>query len=153
MVNIMINDVLVYPLKKICDERGMIMHMLRRSDPHFEDFGEIYFSRTYPNVVKGWHEHKVQTQFYCVIAGMIKLVLFDNRKKSPTQGRLLELFIGEHNYQLIKIPPGVINGYKVISPYSAIIANCATVPHDPNEMKRYDPHGDKVPYQWKRIDH
>ena len=54
----MIDGVQIIPLKQIVDERGKIMHMLRRDDPHFEEFGEIYFSMVYPGVIKGWHIHK-----------------------------------------------------------------------------------------------
>jgi dTDP-4-dehydrorhamnose 3,5-epimerase len=79
-----INDVIITPLKKISDERGCIMHMLRADAPHFEQFGEIYFSTAYPSVIKGWHEHTKQVQNYAVIDGMIKLVLYDNRKNSST---------------------------------------------------------------------
>ena len=49
-------------------------------------------------MIKGWHEHTKQTQNYCVIKGMIKLVLYDNRKNSETYKELNELFIGDKNY-------------------------------------------------------
>lgn len=148
----MIDGVKVIALKKICDERGMIMHMLKCTDPHFEQFGEIYFSTAYPGVVKGWHEHVKQVQFYAVVEGMIKLVLYDNRPTSSSYKELMELFIGEDNYQLVRIPTGVINGYKTIGTKTAIVANCATLPHQPDETIRHDPHGDKVPYKWDRVD-
>lgn len=148
----MIDGVKVIALKKICDERGMIMHMLKSTDEHFEKFGEIYFSTAYPGVIKGWHEHTKQVQFYAVIDGMIKLVLYDNRPKSKTHKELIELFIGEDNYQLVRIPTGVINGYKNIGAKTALLANCSTLPHEPDEMLRYDPYGDKVPYKWERVD-
>ena len=125
--------------------------MLRSNDPHFEKFGEIYFSTAYTNVIKGWHEHTKQVQFYAVIQGMIKLVLYDNRKNSSTYKKLMEIFTGEDNYQLIKIPTGVINGYKAIGYKTVMVANCSTLPHEPNEMIRYDPLGDKVPYKWDLI--
>jgi len=144
----MIDGVKIKPLKKICDERGMIMHMLRCDDADFEQFGEIYFSTAYPGVVKGWHEHRKQIQNYAVIQGMVKLVLYDNRTDSPTYEELMEIFTGEDNYQLIRIPTGVINGFKVIGTKTAIVANCATLPHEPDEMIHYDPLGDKVPYKW-----
>ena len=51
----MIEGVKIIDLKKITDERGMIMHMLKRTDPHFKEFGEIYFSYSHPNTVKAWH--------------------------------------------------------------------------------------------------
>jgi len=144
----MIEGVKLIALKQIPDERGKIMHMLRCNEPHFEKFGEIYFSFAYPGVIKGWHEHTKQVQNYAVIQGMIKLVLYDNRKDSRTFKEIMEVFTGEDNYQLITIPTGVINGYKTIGVKTAIVANCATIPHEPDEMVRYDPLGNKVPYKW-----
>lgn len=145
----MINGVLVIPLKQIPDERGKIMHMLRADDPHFEQFGEVYFSVVYPGIVKGWHRHTKMTLNYAVPVGMIKLVLYDEREDSSTKGQLVELFIGEDNYCLVKIPPIIWNGFKGIGIKPAIVANCATIPHDPNEIIRLDPFSDKIPYNWE----
>ncbi len=144
----MIEGVKVKPLRKICDERGMIMHMLRRDDPDFEEFGEIYFSSIYPNAIKAWHIHKQMTLNYAVIQGMIKYVLYDDRTDSPTKGELMELFIGEDNYVLVKVPPYVWNGFKGIGTKMAIVANCATLPHDPDEIARKSPFSKEIPYNW-----
>lgn len=144
----MIKGINIIPLKQIPDERGKIMHMLRCDDPHFEKFGEIYFSVAYPGVIKGWHLHKKMTLNYAVIQGMIKLVLYDNRDNSPTKDKVQEIFTGEDNYCLIQVPPGVTNGYKTIGVKPAIVANCATIPHDPDEMIRIDPFNKDIPYDW-----
>ena len=144
----MIDGVKIKPLKKISDERGMVMHMLRCDDPDFEKFGEIYFSVVYPGVVKGWHLHKEMTLNYAVVSGMIKLVLYDERDNSPTKGELQELFMGEDNYVLVKIPPRVWNGFKGTGVKPAIVANCATIPHDPDEISRLDPVDNHIPYDW-----
>ena len=87
----MLDGVIITKLKKIPDERGAIFHMLRNDDKHFQKFGEIYFSIAYPGVIKGWHEHTKQMQNYCVVEGMIKLVMYDNRKESGTYQNLQEL--------------------------------------------------------------
>ena len=146
----MINDLIVTPLRKIPDERGSIMHMLRADSPHFKQFGEIYFSTAYPGVIKGWHEHTQQIQNYAVVSGMIKLVLFDNREKSSTYKKLKELYIGDENYSLVTIPTGIIMGYKCIGNHKCILANCSTLPHDPHEMKSYDPiNNDIIDYDWE----
>ncbi|MHB8155154.1 MAG: dTDP-4-dehydrorhamnose 3,5-epimerase family protein [Candidatus Omnitrophota bacterium] len=147
----MIKGVEVMPLKQIVDERGKIMHMLRNDAKHFEKFGEIYFSIIYPNAIKGWHLHKTMILNYAVVSGMIKLVLFDDRKNSPTKGEIMELFIGEDNYCLVKIPNGVWNGFKGIGVKAAIVANCATVPHDPDEIMRLNPFSKKIPYNWELV--
>jgi len=143
-----IEGVTIKPLKKIPDDRGCIYHMLRCDDDIFEKFGEIYFSTVYPGVIKGWHLHQAMSLNYAVIWGMIKLVLYDDRKNSPTRGNLMELFVGEKNYSLVKIPPKIWNGFQGIGPKTAIVANCATLPHDPNEIKRIDPFTKGIPYDW-----
>jgi len=124
------------------------MHMLRSDDPYFEKFGEIYFSTVYPGVVKGWHLHKEMTLNYAVVYGAIKLVLYDDRSESHTRGQLMEMYIGEGNYSLVKIPAMVWNGFKGIGVAPAIVANCATIPHDPNEIVRMDPIDNSIPYNW-----
>ena len=144
----MIEGVKIKPLKQICDERGKIMHMLKCDDPEFERFGEIYFSGVYPDVIKGWHGHKKMTLNYAVIKGMIKLVLYDDRAKSSTKGELMEIFMGEDNYVLVTIPPNVWNGFKGLGKEMAILANCATLPHDPKEIYRCDPFENEIPYDW-----
>lgn len=144
----MIKDVSVFPLRRIPDERGAIMHMLRADDPHFERFGEIYFSMVYPGAIKAWHVHTRMTLNYAVVAGMIKLVLYDPRPGSPTQGELQELFLGELNYCLVKVPPEVYNGFKGIGSRPAVVANCATISHDPHEIRRLDPFSKEIPYNW-----
>jgi len=145
----MIEGVMTYPLRQISDERGKIMHMLRSTDPHFERFGEIYFSMVYPGVIKGWHLHTKMALNYAVIVGMIKLVLYDDRESSATRGEIQEMFLGEANYMLVRIPPMVWNGFKGIGVTPAIVANCATLPHDPHEIVRKDPLSPDIPYDWR----
>lgn len=144
----MIHGVLVHPLKQIPDERGNIKHMLRADDPHFEKFGEIYFSVVYPGAIKAWHLHQRMTLNYAVVSGMIKLALYDDRPDSPTKGEVQELFVGDANYVLVRIPPGIWNGFKGIGVSPAIVANCATLPHDPDEIIRKDPFSADIPYDW-----
>jgi len=143
-----IEGVIVKPLRKIPDERGAIFHMLKRTDDNFETFGEIYFSVVNPGAVKAWHIHKAMTLNYAVVSGMIKLVLYDGRKESKTHGQIQEIFMGDQQYVLVTIPPGVTNGFKGVSTTPAIVANCATLPHDPDEIARIDPFTKDIPYDW-----
>ena len=143
-----IHDVKVIPLKQIADERGKIVHMLKVTDPHFLQFGEIYFSCAWPGAVKAWHIHKSMTLHNAVISGRAKLVLYDGRVGSPTKGHIQEIFLGEDNYCLVQIPPGITNGYKAYGDKLVILANCATEPHDPQEIARLDPFTNEIPYDW-----
>lgn len=144
----MIDGVRVRPLRQICDERGKVMHMLRADAPDFSGFGEIYFSTVYPGAIKGWHLHKRMVLNYAVPHGQIKFVLYDDREGSPTRGELNELFLGPDTYNLVTVPPLVWNGFKGIGTEAAIVANCASIPHDPDEIERLDPFDQKIPYDW-----
>lgn len=145
----MIHGVVIHPLRQILDERGKIMHMLRASDPHFAGFGEIYFSVVYPGAIKGWHLHKEMVLNYAVPVGRIKMVLFDPREGSPTRGELHEIFLGPDQYQLVQVPPGVWNGFKGIGTEPAMVANCSSIEHHPDEIVRMDPlHNDVIAYDW-----
>ena len=144
----MIDGVQIVPLKRIPDERGTILHMLRADDPHFEKFGEIYFSTIYRNVVKGWHRHREMTLFYACPFGRIKLVLHDDREGSQTRGHTMEVFLGPDDYSLVVIPPLVWNGFKGLSDPHAIVANCCTHTHDPTRSERLDPFENDLPYDW-----
>jgi dTDP-4-dehydrorhamnose 3,5-epimerase len=143
-----IDGVNIVPLRQIVDERGKIMHMLKATDPHFVRFGEIYFSCAWPGTVKAWHVHRTMTVNNAVISGRAKLVLFDVREDSATNGELQEIFLGEDNYVLVQIPPGIANGYKAYGDKLVILANCATEPHEPDEMTRMDPFTPDIPYDW-----
>jgi dTDP-4-dehydrorhamnose 3,5-epimerase len=139
---------LVTPLARIPDERGTILHMLRADAPHFVEFGEIYFSTLYPGAIRAWHIHSSVTLNLAVPVGKIKLVLYDDRPESPTRQVLEEHFVGDDSYVLLTVPPMVWIGLKGIGIAAALVANCATLPHDPLEMDRLDPFDPSIPYDW-----
>ncbi len=147
----MIDGVQLKPLRVIPDERGHLMEILRRDDPIFEKFGQVYMTTTYPGVIKAWHYHKKQDDNAAVIKGMLKLVLFDDREGSPTRGEVNEFFVGEYNPMLVHIPKGVYHGWKCIGQKEAFVVNCVTEPYnyeDPDEYRLpYD--SEKVPYDWE----
>lgn len=145
----MIAGVTIHPLRQILDERGKIMHLLRSDAPHFQSFGEIYFSWVNPGVVKAWHWHERMVLNYAVPVGNIKLALYDDRPESPTRGEIQEIFLGPDHYALVTIPAQVWNGFKGIGVMPAMVANCSTIPHDPTEIKRRDAFDPAIPYDWE----
>lgn len=151
---IVIADVMIKKLKVIPDERGRLMEILRCDDEMFRNFGQVYMTTAYPGVVKGWHYHKKQFDNMSVIKGMMKIVLYDGRDASATQGEVNEIFAGEHNPVLVHIPPYVYHGFKCISTEEALVVNVPTEPydyHEPDEF-RLPPHDGSIPYQWERKD-
>jgi dTDP-4-dehydrorhamnose 3,5-epimerase len=144
----MIVGVEIVQLKQFPDERGRVMHMLRRTDPHFVNFGEIYFSTCNPGYVKAWMHHKKNTSNYAVVSGMAKIVLHDLRDDSKTKGETQEIYAGEHNHVLVKIPPGVAHGFKAVGVKEAIIANCTTEPYDANDNFKISTTDNTISYAW-----
>ena len=150
----MIEGVAVKKLKVIPDERGRLMEILRADDEIFKGFGQVYMTTAYPGVVKGWHYHKRQFDSMAVVKGMMKIVLYDSRKDSPTYGEINQFFAGEHNPVFILIPPYVCHGFKCISLEEAVVINVPTEPYDyqtPDEF-RIHPHDNDIPYEWDRKD-
>jgi dTDP-4-dehydrorhamnose 3,5-epimerase len=147
----MIDGVELKKLRQIPDERGFLMELLRSDDPLFQKFGQVYVSVVYPGVVKGWHYHKVQTDFIAVIKGMAKVALYDRRESSPTFGEVKELFLGTLNPTLIRIPPLVCHGFKGVGTEPAYFVNCPTEVYNyehPDEY-RIDPYDPGIPYDWR----
>ena len=87
-----------------------------RCDTLMNPFGEVYFKKLYAGIINGWHVHETLTLNYICIAGMIKIVLYDMRESSLTFKQLQEVYLGDDNYALLHIPPGIANAVKV-SPY------------------------------------
>ena len=144
----MINGVKTTPLKQTVDERGKIMHMMKKDSEIFEKFGEIYFSTINPGFIKAWHLHKEATLNYACVKGKVKLVLLDDRKDSSTFGQYQELMLSPKDYFLVTIPPFIWNGFKGLDDSESIIANCLTLPHNEKEMVRKNAFDKSFSYKW-----
>ena len=150
----MIDGVEVRPGKVLPDERGRLGEIMRADAPWFEKFGQVYFTTTYPGVVKAWHYHKKQTDHFYVVKGMIKVAFYDARKDSPTYGTVNQLYLGEHCPGLVRIPPGVQHGWMCVSQVEAYIVNIVSEMYNYEQPDEYrtDPHDNDIPYEWVRKD-
>jgi len=147
-MNKFLEGIKITPLKKFENNQGMVLHMLKESSPEFIKFGEIYFSITYPGIIKGWTRHKKMTQNYAVPVGKLKLVLYDSRKQSSTFSKLQEIEVGLDDYKLITIPPEIWYSFKSIFKENTLIVNCTDLPHDPEEIEKCSINSSDIPYKW-----
>lgn len=150
----LIQGVMLKPLRVIPDHRGRLMEILRNDDEIFSGFGQVYLSTTLPGVVKGWHRHMRQTDHICCVAGMIRLVIHDDRSGSASQGRTNEFYMGIHQPVLVKVPPLLYHGWQCTSAEEAYVINTVTVPYDyvnPDE-NRLEPHAGHFGFDWTRRD-
>ncbi|MFH1379823.1 MAG: dTDP-4-dehydrorhamnose 3,5-epimerase family protein [bacterium] len=142
----MIEGVRLRKLKAIGDYRGQLMELFRSDWPEFIKFGQVYLTTCKPNVVKGWHYHKIQTDTFLCFMREVKIVLYDSREDSRTKGEIMEFIVGKTNPQLIQIPPYVYHGFMGIGKQESIIINV------PTELYAYkDPDEYRIPFDSKDI--
>jgi len=146
-----IDGVRIKELKIYPDDRGRVMEILRCDDDLFDRFGQVYITTAFPGVVKAWHLHKKQTDHFCVVKGMMKVALYDDRATSTTRDALLVFHMGEHRPLLLLIPPGVYHGFQCIGTEEAIVVNCPTEPYHPEapDEFRLHPHDNHIPFDWR----
>ena len=144
----MIEGMNIKPLKIFRDARGQVMHMIRRDDPLFKGFGEIYFSVVNPGVVKGWKRHLKMVQSFAIPQGNMKLVIYDDRPDSSSKGEVQEIIFGEDNYQLVQLPALLWYSFSPVGDRAAMITNCASIPHDPKESEQIELSDLRIPYRW-----
>ncbi len=145
-----ISGIKIFKKNVITDDRGKILHMMRNDDENFENFGEIYFSYVNPKKIKAWHIHKKMTLNYASAFGKIKLVLYDDRIGSSTNGKIQEIILSNENHLLVSIPPMVWNGFCSADDNLAVLANCSDIPHDKEEIERLPFDDPKFPYDWNK---
>lgn len=150
----LIEGVAVRRAKVMPDERGRLGEIMRADDPWFEKFGQVYFTTTYPGIVKAWHYHKKQTDHFCVIKGTVKIALCDHREDSPTFNVVNEVYLGEHSPGVLRIPPGIQHGWMCVGQTEAYIINIVSEMYDykaPDEFRTH-PHDNDIAYDWTRKD-
>lgn len=145
----MIQGVEVKELVSHADDRQVFREILRVSDPIFaEGFGQLSMAVMYPGMAKAWHIHQQQVDWWYVAIGAVKLALHDLRPDSPTYGETQEVFLGpDYGHKVVKIPPGVAHGSKVIGDTSWLFYVTSRV-YNPADEGRI-PHDDPaIGYDW-----
>jgi len=137
----MIKGVVIKKLAVNKDKRGLLMEFLRNDEPVFKKFGQVYMTLVKKGVVKAWHFHKKQDDYFICVEGKALVGLFDMRKKSPTYNHSQKIIIsapdlpGEH--VLVKIPKGVAHGFCAHQCQQAKIINIPTEHYDYKNPDEY----------------
>jgi dTDP-4-dehydrorhamnose 3,5-epimerase len=144
----LIDGVKIQKLNPILDERGYLQECFRSDWETFEKFGQAYITVAFPNVVKAWHSHKIQTDNMVCIQGNGKLVLCDDRKNSPTYMKINEIYFGEKNPILVSIPPNIWHGFKAMGGEKIMVLNVPTELYNYEEPDEY-----RLPYDSPKINY
>ena len=148
-------DVEVKVLVSHGDERGFFREIIRSSDPLFNGgrFAQWSHSKMAHNVVKAWHYHHVQYDWWYVPIGQVETALVDFRPESPTYRQKMIIPMGEKRFGggtqevCVRIPPGVLHGCKVLSEEAHLFYITSEI-YDPTEEGRIPYNSPDVPHEW-----
>lgn len=141
-----IHDVVIKKLVTHADDRGYFREVLRDDDNLLRRFGQTSITKTYPGVIKAFHWHQRQDDLWYVVDGMARVVLYDQRPDSPSEGETQVIYAGEDNPVLIVIPQGVAHGYQVLGNKPVVLFYHTTESYDPQA-----PDEERIPFDDPRI--
>lgn len=151
-----INGVIIKELKSFPDGRGFFREIFRNTEDVFTggEFGQWSHSKMQKNVVKAWHYHHKQTDWWYIPFGKVKVALYDNREESSTYKTYLEFFLGdieeypdEVSSACVRIPPGVLHGCQVYSDLAHLFYITSHT-YDPNDEGRIVWNSSEIPNSW-----
>lgn len=144
----MIQGVEIKHLTTHPDSRGFFRELVRSTDSFFgEGFAQWSHSRMEKNVVKAWHFHHRQVDWWYVAIGELDVALVDLREDSPTHMKKMVFPLGESAPAVVRIPPGVAHGCRVTSP-EAHLFYLTSQTYDPDDEGRYPFDSDVIPHSW-----
>jgi len=147
----MIEGVVVKELVTFPDERGFFREIIRTTDDFFkEGFGQWSHSLMNAGVAKAWHIHRIQTDWWYVACGLLKVALYDTRPESQTHRTTMEILLGEHQPgRVLRVPPGVAHGCKALSGpvHLFYVTSHVYNPADEGRIPFDDP---EIGYDWLR---
>lgn len=138
--------VIIKELKIYSDDRGFFAEILKAGEKNFKEIKQTSYTETYPGIIKAFHWHKKQWDFWFVARGMAQVVLYDLRKKSSTNGETQVIYAGEDNRVVIAIPPGVAHGYRVLGSKKVGLFYHTTQAYDPQ-----NPDEERIPFDDPKI--
>lgn len=143
------------PTRPVPHEDGHVTEVARASWEVLDNpLVQVHITTTFAGRIRAWGLHPLGTDRLFVVAGLVKLVIYDGRRDSPTVGQFNEFVVSEKNPGLLIVPPNLYHGWKNIGTTEAIIINM------PDRMYQYEQPdaldlpwdseaaGRVIPYQW-----
>lgn len=129
-------------LNSIVDGRGDLIELWSEPWEGFEQPKHVYQSATDYGVVKCWHLHAVHSDQMTVTRGKVQVTVADIREDSPTFGQVNVFFMGTAAPGLLRVPPGLLHGWKALTAPEIVVVNVQTHVYDP---------GDEFKFPWDTV--
>jgi dTDP-4-dehydrorhamnose 3,5-epimerase len=110
-----IDGAILYTPKVFADGRGSFFEAFRATwiSPA-RPMVQWNISRSAPGVVRGLHYHRLQSDYWLVPDGHVRVALVDLRPTSPTTRKAVCLELRGDAPSGLIIPPGVLHGYAIL---------------------------------------
>lgn len=135
------------------DDRGYFLEIARLGQGLVESFpgtgSQVSAAVNYPGIIKAFHYHKFQTDYWVPVAGLLQVVLVDLRRGSSTYGAKNTLYVGALRPWQVLIPPGVAHGYKVIGEQPSTLVYITNRTYDPKDEGRIAYDDTSIAYDWE----
>ena len=151
-IQTLIDGVRLRPAITVPDDRGTVCEIFC-SEWTFDEFPMVYAYQVTirPQRVKGWVVHHLQDDRIFLSQGTVRVVLYDDRPESPTYKMVNELFIGEHNRALLRIPRNVYHAIQNVGTVDVLFINVPTRPYNHADPDKYrlPLNNDVIPYRFE----
>jgi dTDP-4-dehydrorhamnose 3,5-epimerase len=112
------------PTSHFADDRGW--SLMNQLQGVMGKEGQVNFSVQYPGVVKAWHRHAVQTDFWMGLIGHLKVGVYDSDNEQAWS-----IVIGEKQPGTLIIPPPLWHGAATVGPTQAGLLYYVTQSYNP----------------------
>jgi len=113
------------PTTHFTDDRGW--SLMNQMQGVMNEKGQINFSMQYPGVVKAWHRHTLQTDFWMALVGHLKVGVYDQDRNEAWS-----IVIGEKRPGTVVIPPPLWHGAATVGNSPAGLLYFVTHQYDPS---------------------
>jgi dTDP-4-dehydrorhamnose 3,5-epimerase len=149
----LIAGVKVNPFALWPDDRGYFLEIARLGQGFVADFPvdstQVSAALNYPGIIKAFHFHRFQTDYWVPAAGLFQIALVDLRRGSKTYAAKNTLYVGALRPWQLLIPPGVAHGYKIIGEQPSVLVYITNRTYDPQDEGRIAYNDTAIAYDWE----
>jgi dTDP-4-dehydrorhamnose 3,5-epimerase len=135
------------------DDRGYFLEVARLGQGIVAGFPaettQVSAALNYPGIIKAFHFHRFQTDYWVAAAGLLQVALVDLRSNSATFGKKNTLYMGALRPWQLLIPPGIAHGYKVIGDQPSVLVYITNRTYDPKDEGRIAYNDSSIAYDWE----
>ena len=149
----LIAGVEIKPLAIWPDDRGYFLEIARIEQGLIAKFPtgstQISAALNYPGIIKAFHFHRFQTDYWVPAAGLLQVAFVDLRRDSRTYGAKNTFYVGALRPWQLLIPPGVAHGYKVIGEQPSVLVYVTNRTYNPEDEGRIAYNHKSIAYDWE----